>query len=131
MGVSAYRNGLRVRHDLLAPLARLAASGPVGRPAPDVTGAPRECRTAGLEAGHAGQHICPGKLGGSAMGPNLTDRGKPGTMRHLGTDARDTPFGVTLSGANCHDSMMLSVTLDTIRGHAKRRQLDSRLADRA
>ena len=36
--------------------------------------------------------------GGSATGPNPTDRGKPGTKRHLVVDARGTPLGMTLSG---------------------------------
>ena len=52
--------------------------------------------------------------GGPATGPNPTDRGKPGTKRHLVTDARGTPLGVTLTGANRHDSMALAATLDAI-----------------
>ena len=62
------------------------------------------------------------------MGPNPTDRGKPGTKRHLVVDRHGTPLGVTLSGANRHDSMMLAVTLDAIpnvrrkgRGRPRRR----------
>lgn len=49
-------------------------------------------------------------------GPNPTDRGRLGTKRHLVVDARGTPLGVTLSGANRHDSMMLAATLDAIPG---------------
>ena len=37
--------------------------------------------------------------GGSATGPNPTDRGKPGTKRHLVVDANGTPLGLTLTGA--------------------------------
>lgn len=66
--------------------------------------------------------------GGQAVGPNRTDRGKPGTKRHLVTDARGTPLGLTLSGANRHDSRMLAPTLDTVppirtghRGRPRRR----------
>jgi len=33
---------------------------------------------------------------------------------HLVVDVEGTPFGVTLSPANRHDSMMLAVTLDVI-----------------
>ena len=62
------------------------------------------------------------------MGPNPTDRGKPGTKRHLVVDAHGTPLGVVLSGANRHDSMMLAPALDAIppvrsgkRGRPRRR----------
>ena len=81
-----------------------------------------------LEPGLAGQHFCCSQRGGSATGPNPKDRGKPGTKRHLVVDRRATPLGVTLSGANRHDSMMLAATLDAIpcmrrkgRGRPRRR----------
>ncbi|MBI0539783.1 IS5 family transposase, partial [Roseomonas sp. KE2513] len=54
------------------------------------------------------------KKPGAEVGPNPTDRGKPGTKRHLVTDARGTPLGLTLSGANRQDSMMLAPTLDAV-----------------
>ena len=54
--------------------------------------------------------------GGAEVGPNPTDRGRPGTKRHLVTDARGTPLGIALSGANRHDSMMLVATLDAVQG---------------
>jgi transposase len=66
--------------------------------------------------------------GGEAVGPNPRDRGKPGTKRHLVTNARGTPLGLTLSGANRHDSRMLAPTLDAVppirtghRGRPRRR----------
>ncbi len=34
--------------------------------------------------------------------------------RHLVVDARGTPLGVVLSGANRHDSMLLGAALDAI-----------------
>jgi hypothetical protein len=40
---------------------------------------------------------------------------KPGTKRHVVTDARGTPLGFCLSGANRHDSPMLAPTLDAIQ----------------
>ncbi|WP_267361755.1 MULTISPECIES: IS5 family transposase [unclassified Methylobacterium] len=58
----------------------------------------------------------PAKKRGSATGPNPTDRGKPGTKRHLVVDANGTPLGLTLTGANCHDSRMLAATLDAVPG---------------
>ncbi len=61
-----------------------------------------------------GQRLGPGKKGGAATGPNPTDRGKPGTKRHLVTDARGTPLGLTFTGANRHDTLMMAATLDAI-----------------
>ena len=52
--------------------------------------------------------------GGEATGPNPAGRGKPGTKRHLVTDARGTPLGVALSGANRHDGTALAATLDAV-----------------
>ena len=105
-----------MRHDLLAAAARVAPSRRMGRLAPRAAGALGRGRPTGLEPGRAGQHVCPGEKGGPATGPNPTDRGKPGTKRHLVTDARGTPLGVTLTGANRHDSMALAATLDAIPG---------------
>jgi hypothetical protein len=51
------------------------------------------------------------RRGGAEVGPNPTDRGKPGTKRHLVTDAQGTPLGVTLSGPNRHDGRMLAPTV--------------------
>ncbi|TFZ61113.1 IS5 family transposase [Methylorubrum sp. Q1] len=56
----------------------------------------------------------PAKKGAPATGPNPTDRGKPGTKRHLVTDARGTPLGLLLTGANRHDSPQMAPTLDAI-----------------
>ncbi|RYY07616.1 MAG: IS5 family transposase [Alphaproteobacteria bacterium] len=79
----------------------------------------------------------PAKKGGPATGPNPTDRGKPGTKRHLVTDARGTPLGFCLSGANRHDTVMMAATLDAIpsvrsgrRGRPRRRP-DKLHADKA
>ena len=79
----------------------------------------------------------PSIKGGAATGPNPTDRGKPGTKRHLVVDAHGTPVGLTLTGANCHDSRMLAATLDAVpgvrtnrRGRPRRRP-DKLQADKA
>ena len=53
---------------------------------------------------------------GAEVGPNPTDRGRPGTKRHLITDAQGTPLSLTLSGANRYDSPMLAPTLDAVSG---------------
>ncbi|WP_397245365.1 IS5 family transposase [Paracoccus mutanolyticus] len=51
---------------------------------------------------------------GATSGPNPTDRGRPGTKRHIITDRRGIPLTVRLSGANLHDSRMLEPLLDAI-----------------
>ncbi|CAO4157274.1 DDE-Tnp-1 domain-containing protein [Methylorubrum extorquens] len=69
---------------------------------------------------------------GFATRPNSTDRGKPGTRRHLVTDARGTPLGLCLSGANRHDSVMMAQTLDAVpplRNGRRRRPRASRASN--
>ncbi len=100
----------------LATAVRLVGGRGVGGVAPRVAGAAARCRRAGLVARGAGQRQRAGQKRGEATGPNLADRGKPGTKRHLVVDAQGTPLGVTLSGANFHDSRMLAVTLDALPG---------------
>ncbi|WP_156383797.1 IS5 family transposase [Methylobacterium sp. Leaf456] len=79
----------------------------------------------------------PAKKGGPATGPNPTDRGKPGTKRHIVTDARGTLLGLRLTEANRHDSPQMAPTLDAIpplstgrRGRPRRRP-DKLHADKA
>jgi transposase len=119
---------VRFRHDLLATVARLAPSWGVVGLAPHLAGAPGGGGADRLEPGGAGQCFCSGEKGGPATGLNPTDRGKAGTKRHIVTDARGTPLGVVLSGANRHDSTQLAATLDAIppvrsgkRGRPRRR----------
>jgi hypothetical protein len=54
------------------------------------------------------------RKGGSATGPNSTDRGKLGTKRHIGVEVDGTPLGLTISGANRNDAKMLEPTLDAV-----------------
>lgn len=51
-------------------------------------------------------------LGGSATGPNPTDRGKLGTKRSLLTDGRGIPLALIVAEANRHDSKLLGRTLE-------------------
>ncbi len=111
----ARRAGL-LRQDVLAQAGRVACRRGLGRAAPGAAGAAERRGTAGLEPGGPRQRQPGGKKGGAEVGPNPTDRGRPGTKRHLVTDARGTPLGVALSGANRHDSMMLVATLDAVPG---------------
>jgi transposase len=69
-----------------------------------------------------------GKIqGGTATGPNPTDRGKPGTKRHFITDRRGIPLAFVLTGANTHDSVPFAEVLDAVpplrgkRGRPRRR----------
>ena len=47
-----------------------------------------------------------------ATGRNPTDRGKPGTKRHLLTEAKGIPVAVLITGANRHDMKKLGALLD-------------------
>jgi len=54
------------------------------------------------------------KGGGDQVGPNPTDRGKPGSKRHLVMDRQGIPLAVLLSAANVHDSILLDEVIDRI-----------------
>ena len=76
------------------------------------------CRTRApwIEAGRRSTAPACLRTGGAEVGPNPTDRGKLGAKRHLVIDAQGTPLGLTLSGANRHDSPMLAPTLNAVPG---------------
>jgi transposase len=57
----------------------------------------------------------PAKRGGEKTGPNPLDRGRPGSKRHLVTDARGVPLTVVLTSANLHDSKVLKELFDSIQ----------------
>jgi IS5 family transposase len=69
----------------------------------------------------------PAKAGGAAIGRNPTDRGKPGSKRHLVVDRQGIPLAVLLTAANVHDSTVLEAALDVVppirqpRGRPRRR----------
>ncbi|ALN73075.1 hypothetical protein M673_10120 [Aureimonas sp. AU20] len=112
---------------LAAPL-RVACGRGLGSAASCASGTAVRGPCPGLEPGGPGRLQPARQKGGSETGPNPTDRGKPGTKRHLVTDRQGTPLGLTLSGANRHDSMMLAPTLDAVptvrngRGRPRRRR---------
>ena len=54
------------------------------------------------------------RFGGDEVGPNPTDRAKPGTKRSLLTEADGGPLAVVIAGANVHDTKLLEATLDAI-----------------
>lgn len=55
-----------------------------------------------------------GGRGGTKTGKNPTDRGKPGTKRHLVVERHGIPLAVVISAANVHDIRMLEETIDAI-----------------
>ena len=58
---------------------------------------------------------------GDAVGPNPTDRGKPGTKRHLLVERGGLPLAAGLTGANRHDSTAFAPLLDAAAEGAARR----------
>jgi transposase len=95
--------------------------------APRIAAAATRCRPHRLEPGLRGLLLHRGQKRGAATGPNPTDRGRPGTKRHLATDAKGIPLAFLLTGANVHDSVPFEELIDTIpavtgkRGRPRRR----------
>lgn len=54
------------------------------------------------------------RFGGDEIGPNPTDRAKPGTKRSVLTEADGGPLAVVIAGANVHDAKLLEKTLDAV-----------------
>lgn len=52
--------------------------------------------------------------GGGCAGPNPTDRGKPGTERHVVANRGGLPPVGLLTEPNCHDSTVFEALLDAI-----------------
>jgi len=65
--------------------------------------------------------VGPRQKGGDAIGPNPTDRGKPGTKRHIMVDRGGIPLALVLTGANRHDSMALTTVVDAVHPVPQRR----------
>ena len=63
----------------------------------------------------------PSIKGGDTIGPNPTNRGKPGTKRHIVVDRGGLPLALTLTGANCHDGKALIEVVDAIQPIRQRR----------
>ena len=53
-------------------------------------------------------------FGGDAVGPNPTDRAKPGTKRSILVEASGRPLSVVEAGANVHDTKLLEATLESV-----------------
>ncbi|WP_371926110.1 transposase [Desulfovibrio piger] len=51
----------------------------------------------------------------ACFGRPPTDRGRSGGKRHLHVDGQGIPLGVTVTGANVHDSHLIEATLKNSR----------------
>src|SRR5262245_59282423 len=136
LGVSAPGDGLRQRHDVLAPPARLACLGHLVENLGAVARCPGQSRRHRLDGGRPRQLLGASRFWGAKTGPNPTDRGKAGSKRHLITDQNGTPLAIAHTGANVHDSQMAMPLVQLIppikqpRGRPRRRP-DTLLADAA
>ena len=54
------------------------------------------------------------RMGGDDVGPNPTDRAKPGVKRSLLVEADGGPLAITIAGANVPDAQLLASTIDAI-----------------
>jgi transposase len=81
---------------------------------PGALGSPRGGRRDRLGAGVLGLGERGGQKGGEKVGKNPTDRGKPGSKRHLVSDRKGVPLAVVLTGANVHDSNVFEELVDAI-----------------
>ena len=54
------------------------------------------------------------RVGGNLVGPNPTDRAKPGVKRSLLVEANGGPLGVAVAGANVPDAQLLATTIEAI-----------------
>jgi transposase len=62
----------------------------------------------------ARQRLVPRQKGGECTGPNPTDRGKPGSKRHVLVDTSGVPLALLLSAANVHDSRLFGPLIDAV-----------------
>ena len=61
-----------------------------------------------------GQRLGACEKGGEKTGPNPTDRGRPGSKRHLIVDAYGIPLAIRLTPANVHDSRVFEELIDAV-----------------
>ena len=127
---------MRLRDDVLAPIARLAEVGCVGQDLAGHAGRTGTSRRVGVGRRSARQLFGPRNFWGADTGPNPTDRGKAGSKRHLLTEGNGLPWAIQHTAANVHDSVpALNVVeqrpaIRQPRG-PRRRRLRYLLADRA
>ncbi len=109
------------------PASRVGGDCAIGKPPAFGTGCTGSCcagcgtRIGSTGAGPASTDRPLRQKGGDATGPNPTDRGRPGTKRHLATDRQGIPLAVLLTGANVHDSVPFEALIDAIPAISEKR----------
>jgi transposase len=114
VGEPAQGDGPRLRHDLLAPAAWLAGGRGLGTAPQGLARPARPGERDRLRALLARQRLLPSQKGGELTGPNPTDRGRPGTKRHVIVDAGGVPLALLLGPANVHDSRFFEPLIDAV-----------------
>src|SRR6476619_4473539 len=61
-----------------------------------------------------GRRAAEGPPGGKSVGPNPTDRGKPGVKQSLLVEADGGPLAITIAGANVPDAQRLDATIEAV-----------------
>jgi transposase len=115
LGGLAPRDGLWIRHDVLAAAGRLAESRRLGQVARLAAGRTAAGRPDRLVPSDCRQRVLEGRDGWQKTGPNPTDRRKCGSKHHIITDANGIPLAVVLTGANTNDVTQLIPLVDAIR----------------
>jgi len=114
LGALAQRNGLWLRHDMLAKTTRLAKSWRLGQNTPCFTQQATKSRQDRLFTSCGRFGISSSNFGGQKTGPNPTDRRKNGSKHHVITDANGIPFAAIVTGANRHDVTQLLPLVEAI-----------------
>lgn len=114
LGDAAPGDGLRLRDDLRAPVARLGPGRRLGPLAPEAPGHLGRSRPDRLGAGSAGFGQRARPKGGPKTGPNPTDRGKPGSKRHVVVDRQGVPLALLLTAANVPDQVDFEELIEAI-----------------
>ena len=114
VGVPPPRTGLWIRHDLLAPPARLAARRGLDEAPSRAAGPAPRRRPPRLVASDYRFVLHPRPARGEKTGPNPTDRRKLGSKHHLITDGHGIPLAVRLTEANRHDVTQLIALVEAI-----------------
>jgi transposase len=86
----------------------------VGAPPARAAEPAARCRSAGLVPSLDRCLPGAGEKGGSETGPNPTDRGKPGTKRHLVVEAHGIPLTERITPANRNEILFLEAMIDSI-----------------
>lgn len=105
-------DGMRIRNELLAQVAGLAAGGCLAENPRGPFGQTQPGRADRLVTGRGRQQFHQSRKRGPQTGPNPTDRRKYGSKHHVITDANGIPLATCLTGANRHDITQLIPLVD-------------------